>query len=60
MGAHYQQIVTEICHLAQMLLLDPKMELAREPPAKMSGTCRNYHTELGPWEKYEIFDFGQF
>ena len=32
------QIVIEICHLAQMLLLDPRMELAQEPLVKMSGT----------------------
>ena len=34
------QIVTEICHLAQMLLLDPRMELARETFFKLSGTCQ--------------------
>ena len=36
------QIVTEICHLAQMLLLDPRMELARETFFKLSGTCQKW------------------
>ena len=42
----YLQIVTEICHLAQMLLLDPRMELAREPPVKISGTCSFDHAHF--------------
>ena len=34
------QIVTEICYLAQMLLLDPRLELARETIFKFSGTSQ--------------------
>ena len=39
----FLQIVTEICHFSQMLLLDPKMELARDLILKISETCSFEH-----------------
>jgi hypothetical protein len=42
----YLQIVTEIVHFAQMLLLDPRMELARETVVIKSETSRNDHAHF--------------
>jgi hypothetical protein len=52
----YLQIVTEICRFAQMLLLDPRMELAQEPLVKISGTCSFDHAHFYAWLKIPIMD----
>jgi hypothetical protein len=51
----YLQIVTEICHFAQMLLLDSRMKLAREPLVKISGTCSFDHAHFMLGSKFLIW-----